>query len=514
MTTGMQIDAAKRMLAAKRAQDSLIDFTKFTMPDAKSDDPLGTTYKDALHHRAIAHACETTIFGKDGRLILTMPPRHGKSELASRRLPPFYSGHFPTGEVIFSTYSGDFAEDFGRKSREIIRSPEYSQVFPETKLKTDSQAATRLETTQGGILFFVGVGGALTGRGADVLLIDDPFKNREEAESETIRDSRWEWFTSTAYTRLMPGGRIIIIMTRWHEDDIVGRIMNPDYVDPEEAAQWNIINLPAIAEEDDPLKRKPGEALWPERYPASALERTRAVLSTTDWSALYQQKPSPDEGTYFLKEDLMTYTRGQLPARLKMYGASDHALTKKQKRDASVLGCVGVDDDGIIYVLPDIYWDRCETDTMVQEMINLMLRHKPSFWWAEDEHIKKSIAPFLRKEQRRQHAYTPVVGLTSSVDLQQRARPVQGMVSLGMVRFPKHAPWWARAQKEMLDFPNGTHDDFVSFMSLIGRGLEYLASPKMPKKKLERPEVGTLAWVKWAHNEELKQQRRMSAGGF
>jgi hypothetical protein len=332
------------------------------MPDPSDmDNPDLSRYKPAAHHAAISRQLHRVDAGTDRRVIITMPPRHGKTELASHRFVPWFMGRDPYREVILSTYNQTFAEDHGRKIREIMLSPEYAQVFPETILRKDSKSAERLQTTESGLAFFAGVGGAITGRGADLFVIDDPLKNREEAESATIRDQIWNWFTSTAYTRLLPGGRVVIILTRWHEDDIVGRIFDEDYMDPEEAKTWKVLSLTAIAEDGDPLGRQKGEALWPERYPIETLDGIRRTLrakGSRDWISLYQQRPTPDEGSYFLRTMFKPYSPGELPEALNKYGASDHALGTKQQNDASVLGCFGVDEHDVIWLLPDIVWGR------------------------------------------------------------------------------------------------------------------------------------------------------------
>lgn len=207
--------ALRRAIAAKKAREDVLRFAQFSMPHpADMDNPDLSRYAPADHHAAIARALQRIEAGRDLRVIITMPPRHGKTELASHRFTPWFVGRDPYREVILSTYNQTFAEDHGRKIREVMMSPEFAQVFPECVLRKDSKSAERLQTTEGGILFFAGVGGAITGRGADLFLIDDPIKNREEAESATIRDQVWDWFTSTAYTRLLPGGRVVIILTR------------------------------------------------------------------------------------------------------------------------------------------------------------------------------------------------------------------------------------------------------------------------------------------------------------
>ncbi len=332
--------AAEHQLKIYDAADEMLPFTELTMPDYRSDDPMATRYDAAIHHKAIMQALEDLERGKILRLMITMPPRHGKSEIVSRRFPPWFVGRDKSRQVIFATYNSHFANDFGRTWRDIINSEIYQKIFPGVAPKTETRSAERMELKDGGLLVATGVGGAITGRGADLLVIDDPFKNREEAESLTIRESRWNWFTSVAYTRLMPGGRICIIMTRWHEDDIIGRLLSPDYMTPEQMASWTILDLPAIAHENTPRER----ALWPTHYPLNVLHEIRDVIGPRDWSALYQQKPTPPEGAFFKREMIEPYLYNfeDLPRNLTHYTSFDLAVSKeKKKRDSTCCGTGG-----------------------------------------------------------------------------------------------------------------------------------------------------------------------------
>ncbi len=506
-----QVKAATRLLAARRARDSLLDFTKLTMPDpADMSDPERSLYTAAIHHRAIAEALEKVERGEIRRLIISMPPRHGKSELASKRFLAWCMGRHPHWQIIFSTYSQEFAEDFGKKVREIVKTETFRQVFPDLYLKPGSAASDRLELVGDGISVFTGIGGAVTGRGADLLVIDDPVKNREEAESVATRNKTWDFFTSTAFTRLMPGGRIVIIMTRWHEDDLVGRIFNPDFTPREEADKWLVLELPAI---------KDGKALWPERYPLAELESIKRTLGPRDWSALYQQKPTPEDGDYFKKADIQakTYkTIHDLPRNLVWYGASDHALKVAQGRDYNVIGCVGVDEHEDIWVPPDIYWGRCETDKQVEQMIAQMQRRKPLNWWAGRDHITGSIGPFLRKRMLDERVHCWIEELPEKGDKRQKARPLQGMIATQRVHLPEFASWYPSALSQMLKFDGDKHDDFVDFLGNACRGLERLFGRRVHETKPKKePKPGTIQWIKAdsAYRREAENLRK-ARGGF
>src|SRR5690606_19734468 len=272
-------------------------------------------YRDAAHHRLIARHLEAVERGEIKRLMITMPPRHGKSMLASELFPAWYLGRNPDHYVVTATYAQELADDFGRKVKNQIEDPAYQAICPGVGLADDSKSAKRFHiegsaggfehsTTQRGAFYAVGVGGPLTGRGAHLLLIDDPVKNREDADSEVIRRKTMDWYTSTAYTRLMPGGRIVIIQTRWHEADLSGWLQ-----DGHQDEGWTLLKLPASVNDGAPL--------WPEHYPLEALERIKRALPARDWSALYQQRPQPDEGNFFKRDWLPSWT--EMPKHMSIY---------------------------------------------------------------------------------------------------------------------------------------------------------------------------------------------------
>src|SRR6185436_12188144 len=284
----------------------------------------------------------------------------------------------------------------------------------------------RIETEQGGKVFFVGRGSAITGRGAIGLLIDDPIKDRVEADSTLTREKLWSWYNQVAKTRLLShAGWVAIIQTRWSEDDLVGRLtdpLNPSY-SAVEGKKWKIIDLPAIAVEDDPLGRTPGEALWPERFPIGYLEEMREA-DPRGFQSLYQGSPTPDKGNFFAAECLLTYKRGDLPPKenLRFYVASDHAVSSKQERDKTCLLPVALDEDENIWVLPDVVWGRYPTDQIVERIIDIMDLHRPLFWWAERGQITKSIGPFLRKRMLERSVFCSVYEMTPIADKVSRAQ--------------------------------------------------------------------------------------------
>jgi predicted phage terminase large subunit-like protein len=493
-----QLQAAKRLLRLKKAHENLLDFTAMSMPDPNDiDNPDASRYTMRAHHKFIASRLEDVVSGKTPWLILNVPPRMGKSELVSRRLPAWLLGRDPYYQMIVTSYGQELSMDFGREVRSIMTSQFYQQVFPGTHLRTGSKSADRLQTEEGGIAVFVGMGGAITGRGADLLVIDDPIKDRVEANSRIIRNRHWDWFTDVALTRLMGAGRVIICMTRWHEDDLVGRITNPrnPYYDPEFASKWTIINIPHFAEENDPLWRDPGDILWPERTSREFLENQRRI-NPSGFSALHMGRPAPPEGDFFKAKDIRTYTdMSELPMNLRFYGASDHAISLAQRGDLSCMGIVGVDNEDNIWVLPDLVWKQMDSESQVESMLNLIRTHRPLFWWAEKGHISKSIGPFLHKRMLEEKVYASIVEKTPATDKQTRAQAIQGRMAMGKVYFPKFAHWWPDAKDQMLNFPHGQHDDFVDFLAWIGIGLSQQVPATRPVPKVKPIQTGTIQWI-------------------
>lgn len=445
------------MLKRRGARKALIAFTEYTLP----------RYAAAAHHTLIAEKLEAVERGDIDRLMINMPPRHGKSELASRRFPAWFLGRHPESSIIAASYNSDLATDFGRQVRNIVAAPEYDRLFP-VKLAEDSRAANRWNTEAGGAYVAAGVGTAITGRGADILLIDDPIKDREEADSEVQRNKVWDWYTSTAYTRLAPKGRIIVIQTRWHEDDLSGRLLAEQQKGGD---RWEILDLPAI--------RQDGSALWPEWYPIEVLERTRSVLPPRDWSALYQQRPTPEEGAYY-KRDWFRYYDLK-PAHLKIYGASDYAVTE-DGGDYTVHIVVGVDPEDNIYLL-DLWRGQTSSDIWVQVFIDLVRQHKPLMWVEEQGQIIKSIGPFLDKRMREERVYCRREQVASAADKPTRSRSIQARTAMGKVYLPSKAPWLAEFTSELLVFPAGKHDDMVDAFGLIGRMLDELIAAKRPDNR-------------------------------
>jgi predicted phage terminase large subunit-like protein len=750
-------------LALQEAEDDLLRFAEVTMPEMRFPDDISRTrYKAGKHHRLMADLMMQVERGERRKVIINTAPRHGKSELCTKRFCAWYSALHPEQDIIVATYNEKFALDFGKDIREIMSSPRFQQVFPEFYLKSASNET--VTTYAGGDIFFLGRRSSTTGRGANLIIVDDPTKDDKDVRYDGFREDVWQWFTQTlltrrhddraalvvsqcmtgdtpvrmadgsemslrdvragdlvatydngrlstskitkwskfgadpvfairtksgkvvranarhpflvafgdgkvewrrtgmlkkgdailratgesgkaslaqrkaasflsgaeatanltirrpsgqagigrlpsilaraarltcetamelalrtmiawspsraacalsASTRLMPEGlqtigarssawttattqegsvassatsviwwseaathrksswpplstsdftpdEIVSIEpdgveevyditvertenfianglvshnTRWHEDDIVGRItdkQNPAY-SPKFSEGFEIVNLPAIAEYDDPLKRKPGEPLWPERFGLKYLEEMQDA-NPASFAALYQCDPTPDDGVFFRVEEIHEYEAGELPEKLTMYVASDHAVGTKNINDPSCLVPFGLDENGTAWVMPQIVWRRMDAQEAVEEMIGIMRNQKPVFWYAEKGHITKSIGPFLSKRMEEEGVYTPVLEEQPIGDKIQRAQSGRARCAQGKIKFPKHAPWWPRAKAELLKFPNARFDDFVDVVSMIGLKVGYHTGPsKVIQKPKHQP--GTFGYM-------------------
>ena len=493
---------AKRELARRR----LLQFTQQTHPTYSS----GWVHDDIC--RRLERFSQQVLEKKSPRLMLLMPPRHGKSELASIRFPAWHLGRHPEHEIINVGYNLDLPMRFSRKVRDLVREPVYAAMFPDMQLDPNSQSVEAWNTTLGGGFTAAGVGGGITGKGATILIIDDPLKNQEEADSIGARDKLWDWYQSTAYTRLAPGGGVLVIETWWHDDDLAGRLQNVMHADPE-ADQFEIVKYPALSERweyldettdtiirsDEELEpvpdnvrllRPPETCLHEDRYPTEALQKIRANMQPRIWSALYQQNPTPDEGVYFKKEYFRFQTTMPEAVNANIYTAWDFAIGQKQQNDWTVGATILQDENDVLYVL-DIHRMKGDSFAIVEAMLDVAKRWADSYnsdyvVGVEDGQIWRALEPLFKKRITERRQYVSYEVLRPYTDKMVRARPLQGRMQQGRVVFPEEEHWKEQAVQELLRFPAGAHDDVVDAMAWATR-LCMDKAPPSPKPATHIP---------------------------
>lgn len=398
-------------------------------------------------------------FGEINRLMVFLPPRHGKSWLVSQFFPAWYLGMFPDKRVILTAYEADFAATWGRRARDILNQ-HGSNIF-NVEVDNKSSAANRwdIKKNHGGMIT-AGVGGPITGKGADILVIDDPVKNAEEANSQTYRDKTWEWYQSTAYTRLEPQGAVILIMTRWHEDDLAGRLLKN--MQNKHGEKWEIINLPAIAEENDLLNRKPGAPLWPGRYNLVELNRIKETTGSYWWSSLYQQRPQPPGGGLLKRSWINYYQTNELPRldELNIYQAWDLAISTKETADYTVCTTMGVSLENEIFVL-DWYRERIDFPTQVK-MVEKLAKKWDSLQIGIESNAYQKALP----QQLLENTMLPIKEVNRTKD--KVTRIISGFVHFenGKVLLPENHHELDNFINEYVYFPHGKHDDMLDSMEL------------------------------------------------
>lgn len=474
--------SAAEQARRRAARAGLLAFTQYTMPEFELN----------WHHRLVCDYLDRFARMEIKRLIISMPPRHTKSELVSRRLPAFLLGHNPKATLIAASYGADLSRRMNRDVQRIIDDDAYHALFSKTRLsganvRTQAQGtwlrnSDLFEVVEyGGVYRSSGVGGGITGMGMHYGIIDDPLKNRQEANSQTVRDKVWDWYTSTFRTRLAPGGGILLTVTRWHEDDLVGRLLALAESDPK-ADQWTVLSLPAIAEE--PLapydRRQVGEALWPARYDLEDLERTRVSLGSYDWNSLYQQRPAPLEGGMF-KRQWFTLVDAA-PAEADRVRYWDKAGTS----GAGAYTCgtlLARARNGLFYVEDVVrgQWSALERETVILQTAQMdAARYGQVAIWHEQEPGSggKESAEATTRNLAGHRVYAERV----TGDKITRAGPFSAQAEAGNVKLVKGA--WNRAfLEELASFPNGKYKDQVdsasgAFNKLAQpSGMEAVANP-------------------------------------
>ena len=452
-----------------KAKNDFMSFVKCVWPD----------FIEGAHHRVIAQKFNDLANKKINRLIVNMPPRHTKSEFASFLLPAWMVGRNPKLKIIQATHTGELAVRFGRKAKTLIDSEEYAKIF-ETRLREDSQAAGRWETAQGGEYFAAGVGGAITGRGADLLIIDDPH-SEQDAMSANAFDNAYEWYTSGPRQRLQPGGQIILVMTRWSKKDLTGILLkNQKEV---KGDQWEVVEFPAIIDE------KP---VWPEYWKLGELESVKATLPVAKWNAQWMQKPTSEEGAIIKREWWQIWDKEELPYVEYVIQSYDTAFLKKETADYSAITTWGVfylnDDSKPNLILMDSIKERYEFPELRRVALDQYNYWKPDMVIVEQKASGTPLTHELRQMDIPVMTFTPSRGNDKHV----RVNTCAPLFEAGLIWAPD-MKFAEEVVEECAAFPHGDHDDLVDSMTMavmrfrqggfITHPEDYIDEPKQPENK-------------------------------
>lgn len=472
-------------------------------------------------------------------LIISMPPGSAKSFYSSVVFPTWFLARRPQCNILACSHNADLIEGFSRECRNTVDLHEKVLGFG---LRADSRSVQSWATTNGCKYRCAGVGAGIAGLRADAGVIDDFIGSQEDADSKVVRDGIWNWYLSDFWPRLKPDAVQIVIATRWHEEDLIGRLIDPKntYNSPCSPDDWEYIRFPFFAEPGDLLGRPEAELapidkiniscthdeellkipavvkalesrIWPtwftEKMALGVLRQPPRVRA-----GLYQQRPAPEDGNYFRKEWILTYTRDEYEKLMKreprIYGAGDWAVSEEKDSNRSCFGPCALDEDKTIYILPDITWGSFGPKDLLSKYIDFLKRREPLMFWSEKGHISKAWGPFLRDMMLEKDVYSYITEVTPVKAKDIRARSIQGLMSMGRVKFPDFVQWLPDAIREMLMFPGGKSDDFVDFLSHLGAGITSMLRLAQPKKVIEENlnlyQPITLSWLK----KNDKNQRR------
>jgi len=438
-------EAEARLILRDEAQNNFMPFVHHVYEN----------FIEGRHHIEIAEKLEKVASGEINRLIVNMPPRHSKSELASYLMPAWFLGRNPKLKIIQATHNTELAVRFGRKVRDLIDSEEYAHIFPDTDLKADSKAAGRWETSAGGEYFAAGVGAAVTGRGADLFIIDDPH-SEQDALSEGRLDEAYEWYTSGPRQRLQPGGKIIVVMTRWGLRDLTGRLIKSQGSDVL-SDKWEVVEFPAILPSENPL--------WPEFWKKDDLLKVKASLPVQKWGAQWQQQPTAEEGAIVKKEWWKIWTKEDVPEVDYVIQSYDTAFSKKESADYSAITTWGIfrseetGADNII--LMDARRGRWNFPELKEKAL------EEYDYWEPDMMIVEAKASGMPLTDELRRTGIPIMNYTPSKgrDKVTRMHTVAPLFEAGMVWAPeKH--FAEEVIDECMAFPNGEHDDYVDSMTM------------------------------------------------
>jgi predicted phage terminase large subunit-like protein len=456
-------EAARELIHRRTLRRSFLAWCEFIL------EPAGQ--KPAAHHRLLIESLEALARSDIMRLMVMMPPGSAKSTYVSILFPPWWLAQDPSLSMIAASNTDELAERFGRRVRNAIY--EHSSALG-YGVAADNAAVGRWETTSGGEYFAAGVGGTITGRRADLAIIDDPVKGRAQADSKLVRDRIGDWWRDDLTTRLKPGARVALVTTRWHEDDQAGRLLEEMQTGGE---AWNVVSLPMEAEPGDLLGRKVGDRLWPDWFTQDMVDTAKRDART--WSSLYQQRPVPDTGSYFLRDWLRSVPTLPPRSSLRVFGASDYAVTD-DGGDYTVHIVVGVDSDDRLYVL-DLWRAQTASDQWVESFCDMVIRWKPMGWAEETGQIKAGIGPWLDRRSRERRAFVAREAFPTRGDKSVRAQSARGRIALSGLYIQADAPFRAEFEAELLSFPAGKHDDQVDAIGLVGQLLDIMIPAPKPK---------------------------------
>ena len=443
------------MIAEKTGKQSFRDFC--VVVDAK--------YDPQWFHKIIAtklqDVYERVLRGESPRVMIFMPPRHGKSDESTKKFPSWVLGKSPEFPIIVSTYSQDLSTKFGQGTRDLMNSRNYQSIFP-VRLREDTKAKASWMTDKDGGYEAVGVGGAITGKGFKIGIIDDPIKNDEEAESELIRDNVYSWYTTTFYTRQEGNAAIILIQTRWHEEDLAGRLLKEQQLSQDNGEKdfdrWEIINFPAIAEQDEKF-RKEGEPLWPDKFNLEHLNKTKRTLGPYKWSALYQQKPVDIESQEF-KQGWYKYRplSEVLKLNTRRFLTIDPASAMRGKSDNIGVVLNFIDRENKWNVMA---WKlRMDGAELINFMFSTFLEYRFEKVGIEEGVYKQVIKPFLDDEMRKRNVFFDVVELKH--EQQAKVLRIRGLIPYYSSGSVFHIEGFCSdLEAEQIIFPRGAHDDVV-----------------------------------------------------
>jgi predicted phage terminase large subunit-like protein len=470
------LDEKIKRLELKAAKNSLLEFAKLVYPN----------YTVGAHHKVMARVFKDVLEGRKKRVIINIPPRHGKSELTSFLFPAWFLGHRPEAQLIMATHTASLSEDFGRRVRNLLEIPDYQSIFPDTTLAQDSKGAGSWNTNKNGKYYAVGVGGALAGRGANLLLIDDPHSEQDlKSGSKLPFEQAWNWYQTGPRQRLMWDGAIIIVMTRWGQLDLTAKLIDYQTRNPD-ADQWEVIEFPAILPSGSPL--------WPEKWPLDKLEQTRASLDPRFWNAQYQQQPTAEEAAIVKREMWRMWPQDQPPMCQFILQSWDTAYETKTSSDYSACTTWGVwyneeEKNQPQLILLDAFRDRMEFPDLKQVALDYYREWQPDAIIIEKKAAGAPLIQELRMAGIPVQEYSPSRGVKGkSNDKVVRMNAISDIFASGRVWAPD-TRWAREVIEEVAAFPVGEHDDYVDTVSqallrfrqggFVGTDLDEPDEPKM-----------------------------------